>query len=218
MPPIQGHPLKLYLSVASESIGCLLAQNNSKGHKHVVYYLNRVLNLVETRYTPIENLCLALYFACIKLRHYLIKSRVYVISHTDLMKYMLNHPLITWRIGKWSIALSEFTLVYFPQKSVKGQALADFLADHSSLQIGKKQFVELGIYGEEKEPWIRKFDGSSTKNSTGAWIVIISPRGVKTIFSFNPTLECTNNQVDYEALVIGLEILLDVGGKRCSSH
>ena len=33
MPLIQGHPLKLYLSVANESIGCLLASNNSKGHE-----------------------------------------------------------------------------------------------------------------------------------------------------------------------------------------
>ena len=55
MPPIQGHPLKLYLSAANESIGCLLTQNNSKGHEQAVYYFSRLLNLVETRYTLIEN-------------------------------------------------------------------------------------------------------------------------------------------------------------------
>ena len=96
---IQGHPLELYLSTTKESIGCILAQNNSKGHEQIVYYLSRVLNPTETRYTPIENLCLALYFACTKLRHYLIKSRVYVVSQTDLMKYMLNRSLILGRIG-----------------------------------------------------------------------------------------------------------------------
>ena len=80
MPPIQSHPLKLYLSATNESIGCILAQNNSKGHEQAVYYLSTVLNLEETRYSPIEKLCLALYFACTKLRHYLIKSRVYVVS------------------------------------------------------------------------------------------------------------------------------------------
>ena len=76
-----------------------------------------------------------------------------------MMKYMLNRPLITGRIGKWSLALSEFTLVYFSQKSVKGQALSDFLVDDSSLEIGIELSVELGIYGAEKEPWILKFDG-----------------------------------------------------------
>ena len=79
MPPIQGHPLKLYLLVVNESISCFLAQNNSKGHVQVVYYLSMVLNPVETRYIPIEKLCLVLYFSCTKLRHYLIKSRVYVV-------------------------------------------------------------------------------------------------------------------------------------------
>ena len=56
-------------------------------------------------------------------------------------------------------------------------------------------------------------DGSSTENSVGARIVIISPRRVKTTLSFNLTFECTNNQVEYEALVIGLEILLEIGVK-----
>ena len=120
MPPLKCWSFKLYLSVAKEFIGCLLTQNNVKGHEHVVYYLSIVLYSTETRYTPIEKLCLALYFACTKLRHYLIKPQVYVVSQTDLMKYMLSRPLITGQIDKWSFALSEFTLVYFPHKSVKG--------------------------------------------------------------------------------------------------
>ena len=102
MPPLKD-PLKLYLSTAKESIGCLLAQNNAEGHEQTVYYFSRVLNLTETRYTPIEKLCLALYFACTKLRHYLIKSQVYVVSETDLMKYMLSRPLITDELANGSL-------------------------------------------------------------------------------------------------------------------
>ena len=88
--------------------------------------------------------------------------------------------------------------------------MTDFLADHPSLEIGIEQTVELGIYGVEKKPWILKFDCSSIENLASARIVIISLRGVKTIFSFILTFECTNNQVEYEALVIGLEILLEL--------
>ena len=80
MPPLRVSLLKLYLSATKESIGCLLATNNVEGHEQAIYYLNRVLNLAETRYAPIEKLCFALYFACTKLRHYLIKSQVYVVS------------------------------------------------------------------------------------------------------------------------------------------
>ena len=97
MPPLKGWPLKLYPSTTKESIRCLMAQNNAEGHEQVVYYLSRVLNSTETRYTPIEKLCFALYFACTKLRHYLIKSQVYVISQTYLIQCMLSRPLITER-------------------------------------------------------------------------------------------------------------------------
>ena len=148
-----------------------------------------------------------------KLRHYLIKSRVYVVSQTNLMKYMLNRALLIRRIDKWFLTLSEFTLVYFPHKSVKKQALADFLVDYPSLEIRTEQRVELRIYGVEKEPWILKFDGSCIENSTSPWIVIISPSGVKTTLSFNLAFESTNNQAEYEEFVIGLEILLEHGAK-----
>ena len=55
MPPLRGRPLKLYLSTTKEFVGCLMAQNNVEGHEQVVYYLSKVLNLEETRYTPIES-------------------------------------------------------------------------------------------------------------------------------------------------------------------
>ena len=43
--------------------------------------------------------------------------------------------------------------------------------------------------------------------------MIISLRGVKTTLSFNLAFECTNNQAEYEALVINLKILLELGAK-----
>ena len=43
--------------------------------------------------------------------------------------------------------------------------------------------------------------------------MIISLRGLKTTLSFNLAFRCINNQEEYEALVIGLEILLDLEAK-----
>ena len=71
--------------------------------------------------------------------------------------------------------------------------------------------MELGIYEVERWPWDLKFDGSSTKNSAGARIVIISSKGIKTTISLNFAFECTNNQAECEALVIILEILVEQG-------
>ena len=74
--------------------------------------------------------------------------------------------------------------------------------------------MELGIYEVQRRPWILKFDGSSTEKSARAGIVIISPKGIKTTLSFNLAFECTNNQAEYEALVIGLEILMELGAQE----
>ena len=63
-----------------------------------------------------------------------------------------------------------------------------------------------GIYEVERWPWILKFDGSSMEKSIGAGIVIISPKGINTTLSFNLAFKCTNNQAEYEVLVIGLDL------------
>ncbi|XP_075515394.1 uncharacterized protein LOC142550036 [Primulina tabacum] len=190
MPPKYGMPLKLYISDAHESIGCLLVQNNHERNEQAIYYLSRFLTPVEVKYSVIEKLCLTLYYACTKLRHYLIQSRVFVVAITDLIKYMLNRPILSGRIGKWSLALAEFTLTYYPQKSVKGQAIADFLADHPSLDEFSGEQVGFPVCGVGVRPWELKFDGSSTETTAGAGIA------------------------EYEALVIGLEILKDLGAKE----
>ncbi|KAM2252491.1 hypothetical protein ACFX1S_007000 [Malus domestica] len=62
VPPQRGKPLKLYISASEKSIGSLLAQNNEGENEQAVYYLSRILTEVETRYSLIEKLCLALYF------------------------------------------------------------------------------------------------------------------------------------------------------------
>ena len=92
--------MRLYISAANESIGCLLAQNNISGHELAVYYLSRILTPTKVKYSFIEKLYLTLYFACTKLRHYLLKHRVYMISQIDLIKYILNRPVLLGKIGK----------------------------------------------------------------------------------------------------------------------
>ncbi|XP_073041873.1 uncharacterized protein [Primulina eburnea] len=121
---------------------------------------------------------------------------------------------LSGRNGKWSLALAEFTLTYYPKKSIKGQAIADFLADHPSLDEFIGEHVGFPVCGVGVQPWELKFDGSSTETAAGAGIVITSPRGVKTALSFNLDFPCTKNQAEYEELVIGLEILKDLGARE----
>ncbi|XP_059650407.1 uncharacterized protein LOC132296208 [Cornus florida] len=210
MPPRKKWPLKLYLSAAEESIGSMLAQDNEHGKEQAVYYLSRVLTDVECRYSSIEKLCLSLYYSAMKLRVYMRPVDVYILCQTNVIKYMLSRPLITCRIGKWALALMEFNFIYVSQKSVKGRVLADFLADHPSTDIDPWVYDELESSAIFLTPWILMFDGSSTADGAGAGIVIILPAGRKASFSFFLDFKCSNNQAEYEALIISLEILIEM--------
>ncbi|XP_008240624.1 PREDICTED: uncharacterized protein LOC103339121 [Prunus mume] len=210
MPPKRGKPLRLYISASEGSIGCLLAQNNESEREQAVHYLSHTLNMAELNYSPIKKLCLTLYFAATKLRHYMLPSVVQIISKTNLIKCMLTRPIIRGRIGKWMMALSEFTFQYVAQKSVKGQALADFLAHHPAQGQEEELEVEIGMARIEKNYWTMYFDGSSTEVISRAGVVIESPQGQRWQFAFQLDFKCTNNQAEYEALIIGLEILKEM--------
>ena len=58
------------------------------------------------------------------------------------------------------------------------------------------------------------FDGSMAKVSSGFGVYIISPIRDFKALSYKLTFECTNNVVEYEALLLGLNALKDLGAKR----
>ncbi|KAM1639173.1 hypothetical protein ACFXTN_008493 [Malus domestica] len=175
-----------------------------------IYYLSKILIEVETRYNPVEKLCLALYFTTCKLRYYMLPCHIHIISKTDVIKYMLSKPMLTGRIGKWILALLEFSFQYVPQRPIKGQAIANFLYKHQDskeelvnitgtlevaslwilLSKGHSSREEL-IQQEVKRitslsitPWKLYFDGSCIQHVANVRIVIIDPKGIQNCYSF----------------------------------
>ncbi|XP_050133243.1 uncharacterized protein LOC126609357 [Malus sylvestris] len=108
------------------------------------------------------------------------------------------------------MALSEFSLQYVPQKVVKGQVLADFLAQHPSPYSFGGNNIEVGMVATRDNYWTMYFNGSSTSVSAGMGIVIQSPNHSCWYFSLKLDFDCTNNQAEYEALIIGLDVLHDL--------
>jgi len=198
IPPQQGRPFRLYLSTDGMVIGSALIQE-FEGKERVIYYLSRRLIDAETRYSAIEKLCLCLYFSCTKLRHYLLSAECTVICKDDMVRYMLSMPIMSGRIGKWILALSEFNLRYESAKAVKGQIMTDFVTQH----CGAVETLEI-------VPWTLFFDGSTCDRGAGIGIVLISPRGRKYEFSLPIVATSTNNQAKYQALIKGLKLLREV--------
>jgi hypothetical protein len=47
---------------------------------------------------------------------------------------MPSKPILHNRVGKWALALTEYSLTYQSLKSVKGQIITDFIVDHSIVE------------------------------------------------------------------------------------
>ena len=107
--PRRGVPFKLYIAAEDKVFGAVLTQE-TEGKEYIITYLSRRLIDAEARYTFIEKLCLSPYYACTKLRHYLLSSTCIVVYQTDVIKHMLQKPILSGRIGKWAYALVEYDL------------------------------------------------------------------------------------------------------------
>jgi ribonuclease HI len=101
--------------------------------------------------------------------------------------------------------LVEYELAYESLKAVRGQVIADFIADHG-LDLEDIHYVE-------KHPRRLFFDRSVCSRGYGIGYVIISPGGVVQERSVRLEVEHTNNLAEYRALVAGLEALVSMGVK-----
>ena len=75
----------------------------------------------------------------------------------------MNSPEAAGRMALWVIELSEFDIQYRPRTAIKGQIVADFIAEFT---LGEDQLLE------EKEQWNIYTDGSSNRRAGGAGVVI----------------------------------------------
>jgi hypothetical protein len=122
---------------------------------------------------------------------------------------MLQQPILSGRIRKWAYALIEYDLAYEPLKSIKGQVVADFIVGHSIDQNIDESYNSVSIH-----LWKLFLDGSACREGQGVGVVLVSPR--RAIFEQSVRLEyyCTNNQAEYEAILLGLQILSSMGVKH----
>jgi hypothetical protein len=127
--PLVGIPFRLYIAAEDAVIGAVLMQV-TEGKEHIITYLSRCLIDAKTKYTFIEKLCLSLFYACSKLRHYLLSSTCVVAYQANVIKHMLQQPILSGKIEKWAYALIEYDLAYESLKSIKGQVVADFIVEH----------------------------------------------------------------------------------------
>jgi hypothetical protein len=79
----------LYITAEDAMIEAVL-MHVMEGKEDIIAYLSWCLIDAETGYSFIEKLCLSLFYACSKLRHYLLASTCGVACQADVIKHMLQ--------------------------------------------------------------------------------------------------------------------------------
>jgi hypothetical protein len=207
-------PLLLYVAASPHAVSAALVQEQDREgttRQCPVYYVSEVLTTSKCNMTELEKIAYAVVMASRKLRHYFEAFKVRVTTDRGLGELFRN-PEASVRIAKWGAELSEYHITFEPRIAIKSQVLADFIVDWT------------GPARQQEEPsekvWTIHCDGAWCHAGAGAVAIITSPTGVKHRYAarLSFTLEsdrCTNNIAEYEAVILGLRKLKELGVATC---
>ena len=166
----------------------------------------------------IERFYLALVWATRRLRHYMTKYSVQLVSRLDPLRYLFDLLVLTSRLMRWLVLLKDFDIQYVTQKCIKGNVLADHLA---SLPVIDSRVIDDDFLDEEitgvtgLSGWCMYFGGATNHSGYGIGVLLISPHGDHIPRSiclvFSNCYPTTNNIVEHEACILGLETALELG-------
>ena len=217
-PPIMSSPepdevLFAYIAVAPYATSLVLIQVDN-GVQRPVYYVSKSLHEAEMRYLPLEKAILAVGLGICKLPHYFQAHTVVVLTQLPL-KTILRSADYTGRIAKWGTILGAFDIKY-----IKGQVLADLVAEFTELEIeklpsdGNMDEKLVGTISQYCLPmWEVYVDGASNQKDLGVGLVLMSPKKVVIEKSLRLDFSATNNEAEYEALLKGMALVQRMGGK-----
>ncbi|KAL0394847.1 UNVERIFIED_CONTAM: hypothetical protein Slati_4450900 [Sesamum latifolium] len=157
---------------------------------------------------PVEKMALALVITARRLRPYFLSHPVGVKTNTPL-KQTLGKPDTSGRLVKWAVKLSEYDISYLPRTTIKAQALADFVSEIAEMTIKD---------ASQDQKWLLHVDGSSTAQGSDAGIVITTPQGEDLEFAIKFDFKASNNEAEYEALVIGMRMAHEAGARHLLAY
>ena len=198
--------LYAYIVVALHTVSLVLIWDDN-GLQKPVYYVSKSLHEGEVRYLPLEKAILVVVHAMRKLPHYFQAHTVVILTQLPL-KSVLQITDYTGRIAIWNTIMGVFNIKYMPRTSIKGQVLADLVAEFAEPLVeivAEERNMSGKSVGEISMPkppcWKVYVDGAANQRGSGVGLVLMSPE--KTIMEKSLRLRflATNNEAEYEALL-----------------
>ncbi|GKV24229.1 hypothetical protein SLEP1_g33864 [Rubroshorea leprosula] len=196
---IDGEILYLYLGISDEAISSVLVREETKQHKPI-YYISSVLHGAELRYPIAEKATLAVVTSARKLRPYFQSYPIIVLTDQPL-RQILQKPECSGRLIKWAVELGEFELTFQQRSAIRAQALADFIVECTPCP---------STSNPEPNDWTLYVDGASSSKGSGAGALLIGPEGYRSEHALKFNFDATNNMAEYEALLLGLQLALEL--------
>ena len=125
-----------YIAMASHPVNLVLIRVDN-GMQRLIYYVRKSLHETEIRYLPLEKVILAVVHATRKLPHYFQSHTIVVLTQLPL-RSLLRSTDYTGRIAKWGIILGAFDIKYMSRTSVKGQVLANSVAEFAKTPLKER--------------------------------------------------------------------------------
>ncbi|XP_028063793.1 uncharacterized protein LOC114267011 [Camellia sinensis] len=186
------------------------------GEQRPIYYVSKAMVDIEMQYLPLEKLILALMVAARKLMRYFQAHTIGVLTDYPLQS-TIRRAKASGQVSKWDLELGQYDIQFFPRIAIKGQVLADFVAefmgchaDFKSDQVQSKPNWRMYV----RDIWQMYCDGSSNQCGSREGIVIITPEGAIIEQAVKLGFNASNNEAEYEALLNGLCNALHLGARR----
>jgi ribonuclease HI len=214
VPPAAEEALLIYVAAPTQVVSAVVVvERQEEGHallvQRPVYFISEVLSETKVRYPQIQKLLYAVILTRRKLRHYFESHPVTVVSSFPLGEIIQSREA-SGRIAKWAMKLMGETLSFAPRKAIKSKILVDFLAEWTDTQLPTTPI--------QPELWTMYFDGSLMKTGAGAGLLFISPLGKHVRYVLCLHFPASNNVAEYEALVNGLRIAVELGVRHLDAR
>ncbi|KAI5323515.1 hypothetical protein L3X38_032587 [Prunus dulcis] len=184
--PELGDIFTIYLSVSAMAVSSVLIHPH-EGTEHLVHYISKVLQDVE-----------------------------------------VLQPETSGRLVKWAIELGEFDIHYNPRPATKGQTVANFISKFTKPQASAPPQTLLeptststldhiasnSNFDLNQPLWTLYVDGSSNAQGCEAGLVLISSNKAVLEYALRFKFHTSNNVVEYEALLTGLQLAKEIGVKQ----
>lgn len=167
--------LVLYLAAATEAASAVLLTDRG-GIQRPVYFVSRALQGSEVNYPNLEKIALALVYAARRLRRYFQAHTICVLTDQPIRQVLLK-PENSGRLAKWAIELGEHEIIYKPRSAIKGQVLADFLAESPTTNNSITDSVASTDVRDNTPKWTLFTDGASSIEGSGARLILTDPYG-----------------------------------------